>query len=1267
MKRSLGIVFCVIFISSLFAEGSKQLQPLPSDFGNMHIRPGDPDYTPFGLYDAPDVNSIKLTIADTSETLYFGLNNEGENNGRNFVENVEYRIVSPSGVVVYESIIPDVGQEGNIASWNQASIGPQELYGPGGYDALTLTFDEVGDYKIEFDPPGNTFTDIHLFDFTVVDSLGQVRPGRLHSQGWQITAESFDNPFNAVMYPYHPDGVVYEVDFNGIRPYLFVINFNSTGTDSSGNFFVDRMSQNYNRTYPEFEVFLSPPDELLYPRFKRELTFNASITNKNCDSTEICLSFETNAPGEVEGFIDFNGNGIYDEDSGELYFGDNASGSEQTCISWDGRDADGNRIDQRQMQMISSFGYGVMHLPIYDAENHENGYIVRVHSPDGLRDPIMHWDDYNIRNKGNAVDGISNISGCENPGGCHRWRNRGRDNNFSETINTWWYSEVMYDTLVFQNLWNRPVRLSFDPDSLDQEPKVICEGDSLPFYVFNDIAHFDTTFFTYEWLVNGQKAPENDINEIIRQVNGSINIGVIAREKEAQACTSRDDLEVTTVPPVEINAVIVDVSCTVDQNSISVNVTNGPPNPQITWEDFPDDPSFTVAGIDRGVYRFHIADPDFSESCALDSAFEVEGYEGIAIEELILQNTFCYAAAGEAEVIMRDPEKTYQYSWNNAAFTSNNMATGLLATGQYLRVQEPSTGCEVDTTFQITGDTFDFTLSSTNEVCENGTGTISLELPDEGEFNIYLNGTLRNQRVFENLSAGAYTVRVTSAIPGCEDQEIGIVSNIDSSIYIDELIITPTECYAPTGTAAVSMVDVNRNYTFTWDGVQPGGKVQQKQNLPAGSHYIHVIDESTTCETDSIFIIPELPLVVNVTTEDELCGDATGRIALDFPQGNFNVTWNNLPGFRALNNLPQGEYNVSVVSVYNSSCRYDATIPIDNIIRTIPLQSISSSPSDCGVPSGTADFLVSNNGRTYQYSWQAQPFSSRHAFNQLAVGQYIMRIREAGTNCFLDTSVNIPGAGFSYVAVPTNEFCDNSNGTINVNVTDPQVRISWFDGGTKFQRSNLRDGDYTFRLTNPNDPSCEAVEVVSINDQQSDLTADFTYYSLVSNTADVEVDDVIQFIDGSRGLITSYNWNFGDGQSSIYPNPEHSYPIEGAFNVTLAVQDVYGCVDAVTKPIPVNKKTPCGPAIPNAFSPNGDLFNDDIGMLGTAFNVDLRIYNRWGELVYRGYNVNDRWDGSYRGNDAPVGAYPFILEYTCPNNRGQQIKEKKVGDISLIR
>ncbi len=73
----------------------------------------------------------------------------------------------------------------------------------------------------------------------------------------------------------------------------------------------------------------------------------------------------------------------------------------------------------------------------------------------------------------------------------------------------------------------------------------------------------------------------------------------------------------------------------------------------------------------------------------------------------------------------------------------------------------------------------------------------------------------------------------------------------------------------------------------------------------------------------------------------------------------------------------------------------------------------------------------------------------------------------------------------------------------------------------------------------------------------------------------------------------------------------------------------------------------CPPIIPDAFSPNNDGINDlfIIGGLDTIFvNYQLRIYNRYGNIVYKGSNTTANWDGTYHHKKLPTGTYYYVLE-----------------------
>ncbi len=94
--------------------------------------------------------------------------------------------------------------------------------------------------------------------------------------------------------------------------------------------------------------------------------------------------------------------------------------------------------------------------------------------------------------------------------------------------------------------------------------------------------------------------------------------------------------------------------------------------------------------------------------------------------------------------------------------------------------------------------------------------------------------------------------------------------------------------------------------------------------------------------------------------------------------------------------------------------------------------------------------------------------------------------------------------------------------------------------------------------------------------------------------------------------------------------------------------------------------------IPNAFSPNGDGLNDIFYAQGIfiqnltgkpALDYMLRVYNRWGELLFETNDINKGWDGNYKGEAAEIGVYIYDLRATG-NNR---IRYNYRGTFQLLR
>lgn len=234
----------------------------------------------------------------------------------------------------------------------------------------------------------------------------------------------------------------------------------------------------------------------------------------------------------------------------------------------------------------------------------------------------------------------------------------------------------------------------------------------------------------------------------------------------------------------------------------------------------------------------------------------------------------------------------------------------------------------------------------------------------------------------------------------------------------------------------------------------------------------------------------------------------------------------------------------------------------------------------------------------------------------------------------------------------------------------------------------------------------------------------------------------ISFTDKSTvndGMITAWNWDFGNGGNSTVQNPDKKFTTAGTHTVSLWVVSAEGCVsdtaqkkvtvylqpivdagdDLVApagKPVTLNASSNsnsfllswspagyllnanvlqptatlerdqlfhltatgaggCGATdsvwvkvftdlhIPNAFSPNGDGLNDvwNIPGLSTYSQATLQVFNRWGQAIFQSKGYNKPWDGTFSGQQAPVGVYYYIISI---NGNGYG---KLTGSVTVLR
>lgn len=161
--------------------------------------------------------------------------------------------------------------------------------------------------------------------------------------------------------------------------------------------------------------------------------------------------------------------------------------------------------------------------------------------------------------------------------------------------------------------------------------------------------------------------------------------------------------------------------------------------------------------------------------------------------------------------------------------------------------------------------------------------------------------------------------------------------------------------------------------------------------------------------------------------------------------------------------------------------------------------------------------------------------------------------------------------------------------------------------------------------------------------------------------------DSLSFENKSTGKLVSYNWDFGNSQSSALPEPPRQFYTMAAsdsrFVARLIVSDAVGCAD--TSYHFINVADNCYIAVPSAFTPNNDNLNDQLCPLNAykASGLLFRVYNRTGQLIFETKDRTHCWDGTRNGEQQSAGVYIWTLEYSELTGKKVSLK----GTTTLIR
>ncbi len=229
-----------------------------------------------------------------------------------------------------------------------------------------------------------------------------------------------------------------------------------------------------------------------------------------------------------------------------------------------------------------------------------------------------------------------------------------------------------------------------------------------------------------------------------------------------------------------------------------------------------------------------------------------------------------------------------------------------------------------------------------------------------------------------------------------------------------------------------------------------------------------------------------------------------------------------------------------------------------------------------------------------------------------------------------------------YFPTFSDSVCEGESLVLNSPIQTLGYQLTWD------ANSSLSCLECSSPVANPSSPTSYGF---TVKEPISGCTANSTYdvdinvlpevFFVYSN--DQNYTNLDFFFDNQSTNANVFEWDFGDGANSSETDPFHTFPVlnageEATFVVHLTgTNSNSGCVNQHEETIRIANPF----FLPNIITPNRDFDNDEFTITGIHPNVwHLRVFNRWGKMVFKDESYNNRWTGDHY----PDGTYFFELK-----------------------
>lgn len=544
------------------------------------------------------------------------------------------------------------------------------------------------------------------------------------------------------------------------------------------------------------------------------------------------------------------------------------------------------------------------------------------------------------------------------------------------------------------------------------------------------------------------------------------------------------------------------------------------------------------------------------------------------------------------------------------------------------------------------------TLTGITPVCEGNSSTLTFNITGPSPFNlVYSNGTNNTNLVNTGATAnevvnptGTTNYTLVSAVSntnGCTATVGGANQTIQIVVNTQPIAVNTTESCDNTNTSYTVSFDIQQGSApYTVDVNSPmglvgtfSGSTWTSDPMPSGTAYDFSLYDGNTCGITTISGMRTCVCTSSAggmnTTPQAICG--TGPITAAQDPGQ--------PSYLDGNDITSFILHTTNDNTVGTLLDQDPNPTFGFLAGSMTYGTVYYISAVVGNDDGTGNVDLNDPCVSIAYGtpvvWNEQPAATSSSNGPICANQLLQLTSS--------TSNNMTGVTYTWTG-PNGFFSNQQNPTI------PAAQVG-------------ASGNYvvTIAKVGCSDQSTVAVVV------NPEAVADFT----TSLTTPTNVAHAFDFTNNSTNGNT-YLWDFGDGSTSTDTDPSHQYTAEtGTALVTLIAYNVNGCNDTVQYSVDLTVTTEEEEAllyVPNSFTPDGNEINQYFGPVFNASvdlqNFEMRIFNRWGQLVFESNDPHTGWDGTYEAKLSETGFYTWTISF---RDKYTSERYRYNGHVNLMR